>query len=154
MSAKGNERCIKFVWRKMAKNLAQRSRKWHKKIKLAKLVAKEKKILAQTLSSANKSANNLDPDQALGLFDTLMVFLKVFFFLKVNFEKYQQTTKRQAKLASMQRVKNKNFYHTLSNCVAHLTVVSSGLDNRVLSRSAIAPRSIPILCVVPSSVWT
>ena len=39
----------KSFWQNMAKILAQTFRKWHKKIRFAKVVAKEKYFLAQTL---------------------------------------------------------------------------------------------------------
>ena len=43
LERKSNERCIKFVWLKMAKNLAQRSRKWHKKNQIGETGGERKK---------------------------------------------------------------------------------------------------------------
>ena len=52
------------------------------------------------MSGLTKVGPDLDPNYL-----TLMVF-PIFFFENVDFEKNQQTTKRQAKLPSRQRIKN------------------------------------------------
>ena len=60
------------------------------------------------MSSADKQ---FVPDKTSG-FDTLMVFTKVFFLTKVEFELIQQMLRKHAKLSSRQRVNL--FYHITS----------------------------------------
>ena len=46
--------CIKFVWRKMAKNLAQRSRKWHQKNQIGETGGERKKNPSADPASIDK----------------------------------------------------------------------------------------------------
>ena len=81
-------------WQKMA----QIYKNWHKKIKLAKVMAKEKKILARTLPHASQTSRSLhvfrcthvdnrhiEDQEFFCVFFILFIFFYFFFFLFIFF---------------------------------------------------------------------